>query len=204
MIQLIRPSTVYLINYCWHGSRPSYLFLLVLFLPLSITFFLLVQLRTGLVRSIPHLHTTSSDGSNLRSEVTNTTISFEKKIHIDDYNITYHDFNYLDSRTLTYQKRIYPNDVEVLFRLPKKVSISALLLIFHGCSHTAYDWFNTIERQRIIGSAIDLGFGCLAFETTNNFSFCWSTDTNIGANIDMQMVFKGLEGFFKEFPKLGQ
>ena len=180
-------------------------FLITLFLPLSIILCLVTYLRTGFVHNLPYvLHSPRPNDATLRSEVANATTSFKKEIYFDDYNKTYYYFNYFDSRTLTYRKRIYSNNVEVLFRLPENVAMSALLLIFPGCSHTRHDWFHTNERQRIIGGAIDLGFGCIAFQATNDLSLCWSTNADISKNRDVQMVFEGLEGFFEEFPKLGQ
>jgi hypothetical protein len=107
-------------------------------------------------------------------------------------------------RNISYKKRIYSGNVPILFRLPNKVPIKALLLIFHGCSRTAHDWFHTIERQRIIGAAIDFGYGCLAFQATNELTRCWTSNADIFENDDIQMVFKGLEGFYKSYPKLGQ
>jgi len=122
---------------------------------------------------------------------------------VKDYekNITYNDFNYLDSNTLTYENRTYSNNVQILFRLPQKRNITSLLLIFHGCSRSAYDWFHTIERQRIVGAAIDLGYGCLAFQANDR---CWSSNIDINTNEDAQMVIKGLEKFYEEYPKLGE
>ena len=120
-----------------------------------------------------------------------------------DQSIVYDEFDYLKPESLTHKSRTYANDVQILFRFPKKKSVTALLLIFHGCSRSAHDWFHTIERQRIIGAAIDLGYACLAFQSTNTVSRCWAHDIDIYENLDVKMVFKGLTGFFEEFPKLG-
>ncbi|CAF3467062.1 unnamed protein product [Rotaria socialis] len=119
-----------------------------------------------------------------------------------DRLIRYHDFNYLQAKTLTYENHTYYNHIPILYRLPQKVTTSALLLIFHGCSRSANDWFHTFERQRIIGAAIDLGYGCLAFQATDEFTRCWSHNVNFKENNDAQMIFKGLEGFYKENPAL--
>jgi hypothetical protein len=121
-----------------------------------------------------------------------------------DYYAKYNDFNYLQPKTLTYTKRLYSKKIPILFRFPQKTSLSALLLIFHSCKTTAYDWFNTTERQRIIGAAIDLGYACLVFQATDKDSQCWSNDADIYENRDVQMVFKGLESFYKEYPQLGK
>lgn len=123
---------------------------------------------------------------------------------IHDRKITYQDFNYLNSETLTYDNRIYENKIRILFRMPKKRNITSLLLIFHGCSRSAYEWFHTIERQRIIGAAIDLGYGCLVFQATDNETSCWSSNQDLNDNEDARMVIKGLEHFYKEFPQLGK
>ncbi|UJR30972.1 hypothetical protein I4U23_018484 [Adineta vaga] len=123
-------------------------------------------------------------------------------LSIYDQQIIYNDYDYLHNSTLTFEKRIYSTNIEILFRLPKKVSPSALLLIFHGCSRSANDWFSTIERQRIIGAALDLGYGCLAFQSTDAFSHCWSNEFDLSNNPDVQMVWNGLDGFYKEYPKL--
>jgi hypothetical protein len=146
-----------------------------------------------------------NDNSRLKeTKGINPNIQKKHELSIYDRKITYNDFNYLDSDTLTYEKRTYSENIQLLFRLPKKVSISALLLIFHGCSRSANDYFHTIERQRIIGAAIDLGYGCLAFQATDDFTRCWSNDVDINGNNDVQMVWKVLEGFYKEYPKLGE
>ena len=121
-----------------------------------------------------------------------------------DYHIRYNDFNYREPKTLTYSSRTYSNNTEILFRLPEKTSISALLLIFHSCKHTAYDWFHTVERQRIIGGAIELGYGCLVFQAIDKISQCWSNNADIYENKDVQMVFEGLDSFYKENPELGK
>jgi len=121
-----------------------------------------------------------------------------------DQRIKYKDFNYLKPETLTYKNRTYSNNIEILFRFPQQNPISALLLIFHSCHQSAYDWFHTIERQRIIGAAIDLGYACLVFQATDKDNRCWSNDVDIYENKDVQMVFKGLEGFYKEYPELGK
>ncbi|CAF2470902.1 unnamed protein product [Rotaria sp. Silwood2] len=121
---------------------------------------------------------------------------------VEDRKLKYREFNYRKPNTLTYEKRTYSNNIDILFRLPKTPRPSALLLIFHGCSRSAHDWFHTIERQRIIGAALNIGYGCLAFQATDDFTRCWSNNVDINQNVDAQMVFKGLEGFYKEFPKL--
>ncbi len=121
-----------------------------------------------------------------------------------DYYIRYEDFDYRKPETLTYKTRKYSNNASVLFRFPKHMSVSALLLIFHGCKDSAYDWFHTPERQRIIGAAIDLGYACLVFQATDKKSKCWSNHPDIYENKDIQMVFKGLEGFYTDYPELGR
>jgi hypothetical protein len=119
-----------------------------------------------------------------------------------DEKIRYDDFSYLEPNSLTYEKRIYSSNIQVLFRFPMKTYLSALLLIFHSCDHTARDWFLTIEQQRIIGAAIDLGYGCLVFQAMNKINRCWSNDADIYRNVDVQMVLQGLDGFFEEYPIL--
>jgi hypothetical protein len=121
-----------------------------------------------------------------------------------DYHLKYKDFDYRKPETLTYKSRTYSNDIEILFRFPQKTSVFALLLIFHACKHSASEWFHTTERQRIIGAAVDLGYACLVFQATDKNSQCWSNDADIYSNKDVQMVFKGLEGFYKEHPELGR
>ncbi len=121
-----------------------------------------------------------------------------------DSRIRYNDFDYRKLESLSYKSRTYANGTEILFRLPKIASVSALLLIFHACNHSAYEWFHTPERQRIIGAAMDLGYVCLVFQATDKNSRCWSNVADIYENKDVQMVFKGLEGFYAEYPKLGE
>ena len=118
--------------------------------------------------------------------------------------ITYDEFNFRKSEALTYRTRTYADNITILIRFPEKVSTTAILLIFHSCRHSAYDWFHTAERQRIIGSAIKLGYACLAFQSSDKLSQCWSNNPDIYDNKDVQMVFKGLEGFYKEYPQLGR
>ena len=123
---------------------------------------------------------------------------------IHDRRIRYHDYNYLAAESLTYENRTYENNLEVLFRFPKKQDTSGLLLIFHGCGRSAYEWFHTIERQRIIGAAIDMSYACLAFQASDQSTRCWSTDTDLQNNVDVQRVFKALDYFYKEYPNLGK
>jgi hypothetical protein len=121
-----------------------------------------------------------------------------------DYYITYYDFDYNTPETLTYKSRTYANNTEILFRFPQKTPISAVLLMFHSCRHSAADWFHTPERQRIIGAAIDLGYACLVFQATDNTTKCWSNNADIYGNNDVQMVLTGLQGFYKDYPALGK
>ncbi|CAF0850731.1 unnamed protein product [Rotaria sp. Silwood1] len=125
----------------------------------------------------------------------------QRSVNID-HSIKYRDFNYRKPETLTYKSTTYDNNIEILYRIPQKSSISALLLIFHSCKHTAYDWFHSFERQRIIGAAVELGYACLVFQATDKISQCWSYNADIYENKDVQMVLKGLDGFYKEYPNL--
>ncbi|CAF2518962.1 unnamed protein product [Rotaria sp. Silwood2] len=118
-----------------------------------------------------------------------------------DHNVRYNDFDYRKPETLTYKSATYDN-IEILYRLPQKSSISALLLIFHSCKDRAHDWFHSFERQRIIGAAIELGYACLVFQATDKIRQCWSNTADIYENKDVQMVSKGLDGFYKQYPKL--
>ncbi len=136
--------------------------------------------------------------------IVKSTIPPTRGLSSSDAHITYNDFNYLNSETLTYENRTYSNDVHIVFRLPKNRVATALLLIFHGCGRSIYEWVYTIERQRIIGAAIDLGYGCIAFQATDQFNRCWSSETDIFDNEDVQMVLKGLKNFYKEYPKLSE
>ena len=121
-----------------------------------------------------------------------------------DKNLVYKDFNYLAPTTLTYNQAKYAENSEAYFRLPILKPASALLVIFHGCGRYARDWFQTVERQRIVGAAIDLGFVCLAFQSTDRESRCWSTELDIYANPDVQMVNKGLDEFFQQYSILSK
>jgi hypothetical protein len=142
--------------------------------------------------------------SNIKSIISTQTNSKEAKgLSIIDKNIEYNDFNYLKPDSLTYTNRTYPDDLQILFRFPEKRKMFGLLLIFHGCSRSAYEWFNTTERQRIIGGAIDLGYGCLAFQAWDEEHRCWSTTSDIYMNKDVKRVFKALGYFYKEYPQLG-
>lgn len=125
-------------------------------------------------------------------------------LNIHDRRIHYIDYNYLRAGSLTYENRTYENNLDVLYRFPKKKDTTGLLLIFHGCGRSAYEWFHTIERQRIIGAAIDMGYACLAFQAAAQSSRCWSIDTELQNNRDAQRVFKALDYFYKEHPNLGK
>ncbi len=160
---------------------------------------------------ISHLYSYKYPMHRTATEQNSKSISFnqdepkqKKGLSIFDRNIKYQDFNYLNPASLTYDNRTYSGDLQILFRFPKKRSINSLLLIFHGCGRSAHNWFHTIERQRIIGAAIDLGFACLAFQATDQFNRCWSSESDININEDAKMVIKGLENFYKEYPSLGK
>jgi len=118
-----------------------------------------------------------------------------------DQTIVYQDFNFLRNETLTFERREYSSKEKFLFRFPKKIETSALLLIFHSCNQTANHWFRTGERQRIIGAAIDLGYGILVFQSTDRIHRCWSLNTDIYQNEDIEMVVEILKKFYNEFPK---
>lgn len=121
-----------------------------------------------------------------------------------DQSIIYQDFNFLQSETLTFEQREYSSREKFFFRFPTKVETWALLFIFHSCNHTANDWFRTVERQRIIGAAVDLGYATLVFQSTDRIHRCWSMNTDIYQNEDIEMVVKILKKFYKEFPKFGK
>ena len=132
------------------------------------------------------------------------SFSGKKKSLYYDSRVTYRDFDYRKPGTLGYTNKIYADDIQILFRFPKLTSVSAVLLIFHSCRQTAYEWFHTPERQRIIGAALQLGYACLVFQARDKINRCWSNNADIYENIDVQMVFKGLEGFYKEHGNLGK
>src|SRR5262249_4794859 len=151
----------------------------------------------SLIQFIFYLFTSQSNKFHVEPSLWSTGENYQPRSYSGkaqsiniDYRIQYKDFNYLKPETLTYQSQIYSNNIEILFRFPKKTTISALLLIFHACKHTASDWFHTVERQRIIGGAINLGYACLVFQATDRNNQCWSNDADIYENNDVQMVFK--------------
>ncbi|CAF1288077.1 unnamed protein product [Rotaria magnacalcarata] len=206
-IKLHRNRRTIMYYYRYYAERNSYVKITLSVLTFIIFSFMLYLSFNHLVYVYQVLHLPGHRYISLNRE-TKTAASVEPQpqklrgITKIDRFIKYHDFNYLKAETLTYEKHTYSNHIPILYRLPQKVSTSALLLIFHGCSRSANDWFHTIERQRIIGAAIDLGYGCLAFQATDEFTRCWSNDMDFKENSDAQMVFKGLEGFYKENPAL--
>ena len=120
-----------------------------------------------------------------------------------DHYIEYDDFDFRKPDSLTYQNRTFANQTQIFYRFPRQTSLAALLLIFHSCQDSASNWFHTPERQRIIGAAIDLGYGCLVFQSTNQTTGCWANEADIYENRDIQMVSQGLHGFYTEYPELG-
>lgn len=141
--------------------------------------------------------------SSLQNLIRIAPFAPKRTLSADDRRITYKDFNYLKPASLTYTQKNYSKEIPILYRFPTQRDTRAILLIFHGCGRSAHDWFHTIERQRIIGAAIDLGFACLAFQATDQIRRCWSSEMDLTGNQDIQMVNQGMEGFFKEHPKLG-
>jgi len=131
----------------------------------------------------------------------NTIIKPARRLNDIDKTIVYKDFNYLNSNSLTYET-LNDNTTPILYRFPRQREVIGLLLIFHGCGRSAHDWFHTIERQRIIGSAIDLGFACLAFQATDHIHRCWSNEIDVFQNADIQMVNGALQNFYNEYPRL--
>lgn len=125
-----------------------------------------------------------------------------RSIHYD-YYIQYKDFNFEKPESLTYTNRTYTNQIQILYRLPRRTSLAALLLIFHACNDSASDWFHTPERQRIIGAAIDLGYGCLVFQSTDKTNGCWANEVDVYENRDIQMITQALHDFYTDFPALG-
>jgi hypothetical protein len=180
------------------------------FVIFSVTFYLNADYFVDFISDIFSPESTRSR-SRVQSLVPNTAENYQPRDFLGklrsinyDYYIKYNDFDYLKPESLTYKSQTYSNDIEILFRFPKKTSITALLLIFHACKHSAYEWFHTPERQRIIGAAIDLDYACLVFQATGKNSQCWSNVADIYENKDVQMVLKGLEGFYKDYPQLGK
>lgn len=126
-----------------------------------------------------------------------------ESIHYDFY-IEYKDFHFAKPESLTYSNRTYPNDIEILYRFPREIPLVALVLIFHACNDSASNWFHTPERQRIIGAAINFGFGCLVFQSTDKTTGCWSSEVDIYKNRDIQMVLQALHHFYIDFPVLSR
>jgi hypothetical protein len=184
---------------------PYYSFQRIVTILLPVCFITFVICSTIVYLNFHYILDLFGFGPHTHIEGTRLKISSRKRgLSIYDRKIVYKDFNYLNASTLTYTKRKYPSNVEILFRFPNNVPTKALLLIFHGCGRTAPDWFHTVERQRIVGAAIDLGYGCLVFETVNQFTHCWTSFTEMYENDDINQVWKGLEAFYKEYPHLGK
>ena len=125
-----------------------------------------------------------------------------QSIHYD-YYIEYKDFDFEKPESLTYTNRTYTNQTQILYRFPQRTSLAALLLIFHACNDSASDWFRTPERQRIIGAAINLGYGCLVFQPTDTTSGCWVNEVDVYENRDIHMITQALDDFYTDFPALG-
>lgn len=200
-------SLMYYYRYYGYRNSPVFIafflitFLIFSFIIYSNSYYLL---RIYQLLPLPGHSSVLQDGESKSSNIPESNPRQMRKVLSKyDQTIKYNEFDYLKPDTITYEKSTYTNNVEILYRLPKKTPISALLLIFHGCGRSSLDWFTTIERQRIIGAAIDLGYGCLAFQAVDDFTHCWANYDVVTENIDAQMVLKGLEGFFKEHPKLG-
>ena len=193
------------------GLKPIHLllFLSTTFIVALVTFIVTFYHNSDYFFDFFYFITSKHDHISVRRSLDDLIKNYEprefngKRISLTyDQAITYQDFNYLQIDSLTYDRRTYSSTKQLLFRFPLKVPISATLLIFHSCNHTAEDWFQTVERQRIIGAAVDLGFACLVFQATDQSSHCWSNDVDIYANKDVEMVSKVLQKFYKEFPKL--
>jgi hypothetical protein len=188
------------------------LFLIAVFCGALITFIVTFYLNSDyLSELIEYIHLARTKFANAQQSPNEIIQNYQPRqfegkhqsINYDQY-IEYHDFDFMKNETLTYQRSIYSNDSQLLFRLPFKTSISAVLLVFHSCQRTAADWFHTSERQRILGAALDLGLGCLVFQALNTVDRCWSHAADIYENEDVQNVFRELDQFYAEHPRLGR
>lgn len=115
-----------------------------------------------------------------------------------DQLIVYNDFNFLNAETLTYEQRIYSNNMLFLYRFPTKKNMVGLVFLFHSCETTAMDWFQSIEHQRIVGAAIEIGLGCVALQPLGNRTGCWSLKTPSATNHDVLLVLSALDNFYRE------
>lgn len=199
----IRPRPWWYSNYRILVSPHSLRYLICSCFTAFSCFSIVLYLNFSLIRLVfnPQAAQYNFQRNNQQSHTT-AVLKQARKLSEFDQKISYNDFNYLDTKSLTYEKLNYGNQNQILYRFPKQRDISGLLLIFHGCSRSAHDWFHTIERQRIVGSAIDLGFACLAFQATDRMRRCWTSETDVFQNEDVQMVNQGLKQFYDEYPKL--
>ena len=71
-----------------------------------------------------------------------------------------------------------------------------LVMLFHGCSHTAADWFELPEDRRIVRLLLASGYSVAAFLSADRHTGCWDSKwplTRGGSNVDVGRVIAGLQ-----------
>lgn len=82
-------------------------------------------------------------------------------------------------------------DDGILCVLPDQANV--VVFAFHGCSHSADDWFFLPEEKKIVKASLSRGFGFVSISSSDRDSGCWNAE-------DMFLVEKAI-GLVKK--KLG-
>eukprot|EP00823_Brevimastigomonas_motovehiculus_P002645 TRINITY_DN1593_c1_g1_i1.p1 TRINITY_DN1593_c1_g1~~TRINITY_DN1593_c1_g1_i1.p1 ORF type:complete len:334 (+),score=47.81 TRINITY_DN1593_c1_g1_i1:39-1040(+) len=83
---------------------------------------------------------------------------------------------------------------ELVWQLPKARPIDGLLLLFHGCSHSAIDFFQQPEDRYILKQALKARLGVVAFSALDS---CWSETWPVHENRDVIHVQRAVRSFMQ-------
>ncbi|GJQ14768.1 hypothetical protein GpartN1_g6559.t1 [Galdieria partita] len=74
----------------------------------------------------------------------------------------------------------------------------SVLLLFHGCKHSARDWFVLPEEVSVVCEALRRNFSVVAFSSADRWSGCWDSFYPAVGNKDVIRVYQSLQDWIVE------
>ncbi|EME28352.1 uncharacterized protein Gasu_41910 [Galdieria sulphuraria] len=102
----------------------------------------------------------------------------------------------------SYAKHEVLSDVQVssIVQHSPESDIHSVLLLFHGCKHSARDWFVLPEEVSVVCEALRRNFSVVAFSSVDRWSGCWDSFYPALGNKDVIRVHQSFqEWIFENF-----
>jgi hypothetical protein len=88
---------------------------------------------------------------------------------------------------------LLPTSTSVTNQQQPNNNIHDILLLFHGCTHGAEDWFELPEERRIVKHALSMNLIVVVISSLDRVSGCWSQHFPPGINSDVKNVLSVME-----------